>query len=734
MKKALLALLIMLAVLIPALVACTGNNPGGNDGTTTGVQVPEEKTFDLTGYKVIRGFKPTPTSELIKGIGELRNSIQENLGLDLRYEDDYLEDGDSEDNHPKEIVIGNTSRTATAEARKELTDGSRFIIKTVGDRIVILGTSDDETLKGVKYFNEHFIKNGSDGKFKYTDSLFYMSDATPIINLLKDGETEFKIIYMDGLDNKINLSPSDKNYAYDRRDLEVEYSMSIADKLNGYAGQKSTFKIENDWVPTGTEPDPNAFEIIVGRSNRPELAKVKETLGYDEYTVCMEGNKLIVFGWTATTLKLAHEKALEIIRSIAIPDENRSYTLSLAQDFKFVGKYNGWLTDIPEFRSTKADYCYDANNGCLGIKFENTNVNEYNAFCDKLTAAGYKAVMENEAEKNVFKTFTNGKKMVHAYYVDYDKAVRLITSQSETVLPNTQPQEIKNKICDMSLTQLGLNYNADNFGMCYIVTLEDGSFIIYDGGGSKGDDYVRLYNILEKLNKRSDGIHIAAWVITHLHWDHHSVFRQFITAYKSKISLELVVTNAVNENEMYNGWNIDKAGDTTIPGLVEATGAKWLKPHTGQYFYIRNVKCEVLYTHEDLFPTPMVYFNNTTTVTRLYLNGQTMLMLGDVQAVGCNVMVPMYGNYLKSDIVQVAHHGEIGATRDLYVKAAPTYLVWPASINRFNEQTAGTNSGDFYLVDYYLKTNKNILEIIVADQKTKTMPIPYTKGSSSLME
>ena len=342
--------------------------------------------------------------------------------------------------------------------------------------------------------------------------------------------------------------------------------------------------------------------------------------------------------------------------------------------------------------------------------------------------------MENEAEKNVFKTFTNGKKMVHAYYVDYDKAVRLITSQSETVLPNTQPQEIKNKICDMSLTQLGLNYNADNFGMCYIVTLEDGSFIIYDGGGSKGDDYVRLYNILEKLNKRSDGIHIAAWVITHLHWDHHSVFRQFITAYKSKISLELVVTNAVNENEMYNGWNIDKAGDTTIPGLVEATGAKWLKPHTGQYFYIRNVKCEVLYTHEDLFPTPMVYFNNTTTVTRLYLNGQTLLLLGDVQAVGCNVMVPMYGNYLKSDIVQVAHHGEIGATRDLYVKAAPTYLVWPTSTNRFNAQTAGTNSGDFYLVDYYLKTNKNILEIIVADQKTKTMPIPYTKGSSSLME
>ena len=142
----------------------------------------------------------------------------------------------------------------------------------------------------------------------------------------------------------------------------------------------------------------------------------------------------------------------------------------------------------------------------------------------------------------------------------------------------------------------------------------------------------------------------------------------------------------------------------------------------------------MLYTHEDLFPTPMVYFNNSTTVTRLYLNGQTMLMLGDIQAVGCNVMVPMYGNYLKSDIVQVAHHGEIGATRDLYVKAAPTYLVWPTSTNRFNAQTAGTNSGDFYLVDYYLKTNKNILEIIVADQKTKTMPIPYTKGSSSLME
>lgn len=733
MKKALLALLIALAILIPTLVACTGNTPDGGDTTTTAA-VGVEKDFDLTDYKLIRAFKPTPSSELIKSIADLRNTIQDTLGLDLRYTDDYLENGATEETQTKEIVIGNTSRAATAEVKAELTDGSRFIIKAVGERIVILGTSDEETLKGVEYFKKNFIEKGKDGKFTYTDTLYYISDATPIIDILKDGKTEFKVIYMDGLDNKINLLPSDKNYSYDRRDIEVQYAMDIVAKLNGYAGSKTAFRIESDWLPAGSEPDPDSFEIIIGRSNRPETAKVKETLGYDEYTVCMEGNKLVVFGWTATTLKLACEKALTLIKSIAVADENKSYTLSLPQDYKSVGTYKGWLTDIPEYRSTKADYCYDANNGDLGIKFENTTAAEYKAYCEKLTAAGYSAVMENEAANNIFKTFTNGKKMIHAYYVDYDKAVRLITSNDETVLPNTKPQEIKNKICDMSLTQLGLNYSAENFGMCYIITLEDGSFIIYDGGGSKGEDYIRLYNMLEKLNKRTDGIHIAAWVITHMHWDHYSVFQQFVNTYKNKINLELLVTNTVNQNEMYNGWNISNTGDTLLPDLVESTGAKWFKPHTGQYFYIRNVKCEVLYTHEDLFPDPMVYFNNTSTVTRLTLGEQTLLLLGDVQAEGCKVMVPMYGDYLRSDIVQVAHHGETGATKDLYIKAAPTYLVWPSSASRFDSQTSGSGSSDLYLVDYYLKTNKNILEIIVADQKTKFMPLPYKKGSSTLME
>ena len=734
MKKALLALLIALAILIPTLVACNGNTPDGGDGTTTGDVVGVEKTFDLTDYRLVRGFKPTPSSELIKGIADLRNTIQDKMGLDLRYTDDYLENGATEETQTKEIVIGKTSRSATAEVQEKLTDGSRFIITTVGERIVILGTSDEETLKGVEYFKKNFIEKGKDGKFTYIDTLYYMSDATPIIDILKDGKTDFKIIYMDGLDNKINLSPDDKNYKYDRRDIEVEYAMAIASKLNGYAKSKTAFKLESDWTPAGSEPDPTTFEIIVGRSNRPELAKVKETLGYDEYTVCMEGNKLIVFGWTATTLKLAYEKALTVLSSIAVADDNKNYTLSIPQDYKKVGKYSGWLTDIPAFREAKADACYDANNGNLGMKFENATADEYKAFCKKLTDAGYTAVMENEAVNNIFKTFTNGKKMVHTYYVDYDKAVRIITSNNETVLPNTTPQKIKNKICDMSLTQLGLNYSAGNFGMCYIITLEDGSFIIYDGGGSNGEDYIRLYNMLEKLNKRTDGIHIAAWVITHMHWDHHSVFRQFVNSYKNKIKLELVVTNVVNQNEMYNGWNTDKTGDTALPDIIAATGAKLLKPHTGQYFYVRNVKCEVLYTHEDLFPDPILYFNNTSTVTRLTLGSQTMLLLGDVQVAGCNVMVPMYGDYLKSDIVQVAHHGETGATKALYVKAAPTFLVWPVSASRYNDQTAGTSSGDLYVVDYYLKTNKNILDIIVADQKTKFMPLPYTKGAWSALE
>jgi hypothetical protein len=120
-----------------------------------------------------------------------------------------------------------------------------------------------------------------------------------------------------------------------------------------------------------------------------------------------------------------------------------------------------------------------------------------------------------------------------------------------------------------------------------------------------------------------------------------------------------------------------------IPKLRAAVGDfDLIRMHTGQIFYIRNVKTEVLCTPEDIFPenADRFYdFNDTTTVTRLTVNGKTFLNLGDAYHVASRVMVTLWGNTLKSDYCTLAHHGWGGCTRSLYDHVLPSIVFVPFS-------------------------------------------------------
>ena len=104
--------------------------------------------------------------------------------------------------------------------------------------------------------------------------------------------------------------------------------------------------------------------------------------------------------------------------------------------------------------------------------------------------------------------------------------------------------------------------------------------------------------------------------------------------------------------------------------------------HTGQVFWVRNVKVEVLNSPEDIFPehAERYYdFNDTSAVTRLTVNGKTFLNLGDAYHVSSRVLVGLWGNELKSDYCTLAHHGWGGCTRSLYDHVRPDLVFVPFS-------------------------------------------------------
>ena len=155
-----------------------------------------------------------------------------------------------------------------------------------------------------------------------------------------------------------------------------------------------------------------------------------------------------------------------------------------------------------------------------------------------------------------------------------------------------------------------------------------------------------------------------------------------------------------SNDEIYNSMDPTNYLATNLEGdwyenynnLVSQTAIPYYKVHTGQVFFIRNLRVEVMYTHEDIHPWAMNYFNNTSSVMRLttldtngtggIVPGSTPvsnMVLGDIQARASMVMRAAWGDYAKSDMVVTAHHGGTGCESELYQNIDAQIVLWSYS-------------------------------------------------------
>ena len=93
-------------------------------------------------------------------------------------------------------------------------------------------------------------------------------------------------------------------------------------------------------------------------------------------------------------------------------------------------------------------------------------------------------------------------------------------------------------------------------GMCYVIQLADGRFIVVDGGEAATEKRCRankdiLYAYL-KQRTAGDKIRIACWLITHFHSDHTDVATQFIQEYKHELEIDRFLFNYVPTVEFFN--------------------------------------------------------------------------------------------------------------------------------------------------------------------------------------
>ena len=416
-------------------------------------------------------------------------------------------------------------------------------------------------------------------------------------------------------------------------------------------------------------------EILVGRVDRPETEEFLSSVQREQYGIMRKGNKIVVCGHCVTTVVLA-ARMLCGMRPEDISD-----------GFCKIEPYNGWVTDFPEFDGKylgMTDCCYDN----IELVYLSDEL-KYDRYLGVLEREGYVKKFENSICGNRFCRFIKGREFLSVSFSPSEQRVRVISGSLDKnnffdILEEEQTEE---KVTDVTVTQMAFDYVGGSFGMCYIITLEDGSFIIIDGGHvrvangyPKTFDYVRLYTLLTELNKRRDGkIVIKAWYMTHEHADHYNVFYWFCREYGDRVTIKAYCSCSCSDTVAYNAKNPDFF--TTRGRLAKAAewagGFELVTLQSGDDFSIGGIRFEILYTVDDLFPDRLHYFNDSSFVCKMTYKGQSIMWLGDICAAPSELLCKRFtNNYLKSDIVQMAHHGLNGAHEELYDAIDARVLWW----------------------------------------------------------
>jgi len=452
----------------------------------------------------------------------------------------------------------------------------------------------------------------------------------------------------------------------------------------------------------------STFEIVIGDNTYAESNEVIASLGYGEGIIKVIGNKIIIAAYDSESLTLAVNKFIESLDyltdgngDIAVPN---NYKRTVAKD--------ALLAELPVM-SGFTPTTTNTGDDCYMIEFSSATT--YNNYLALLTQSGYRVYATLDLEGNVYTTYTNDNVVITAIKAKtYTNGKILIEWLKNTELPTRAEDNIYTPVDGVtsSITQIGLWYDSNgnaqpkdsegyytNYnGMSYVIRLDDGSFIVIDGGTTAADaDH--LYQVLCKQAPDSDNIVIAAWIITHAHSDHVGAFNSFSSRYGSKVTVERFIYNFPSEG-LNNVEGAGSALQTTTQNNMRKyfSNAAHVKAHPGQVFNIRNAKITMLFTL-DVYEGSETSYNITSLVFNVEIEGKSFFVFGDIYDKGDTVSKLYTATTLKSDIMQVAHHGISGISDDWgstfsknhpYRLVGAEYAFWPVAALTFNWKDGDT--------------------------------------------
>ena len=502
-----------------------------------------------------------------------------------------------------------------------------------------------------------------------------------------EGESTLEVKFLDLVKDGVAV---DVIYPKLATAYELKAANGIVASIRNVSGATSKAKIETE------KYDASTVEIVVGYTSYPETKEVIDQLGYSGGIISVVGNKIIILGSDEESYDTLAQRFAIALSSGKDKDKN----IQIATDYAVSVSANDLVASLPTIKDAYPSYIKDAGDNSYVLMFNNATIDTVEGYLSSLASHGYSEYASNTIDNNRYYTYTNSDNVVNVAFTGYNKEMKVIVErQTDTALPTRESDNKWTAVSGVTTTisQLGLYYETDGRvvadpqnsnnpyinGMSYVIRLKDGSFIVIDGGHSKSIDGTRLYNVMKKQAPDPNNIVIAAWFFTHGHSDHTGFFASFCQSYASKVKVEQFVYNFPSVNE------IDDADQARADGTVAKyfKNVPVVKAHPGQVFYIRNSKITMLYTN-DLWvygKQELKTANEASLVFTVELEGKKFMVLGDYYD-DLGILRSLYSSStLKSDIMQVSHHGISNCGTKLYPIIAPEWALWPLGTDYVKE-------------------------------------------------
>ena len=264
--------------------------------------------------------------------------------------------------------------------------------------------------------------------------------------------------------------------------------------------------------------------------------------------------------------------------------------------------------------------------------------------------------------------------------------------------------------------------------MSYVIRTGKGKTIVIDGGWSEYDG-AYMFSYLQKVTGETNP-HIDAWFLTHPHGDHYGVLLEFANKYASQVTVDtfyhrmptaeetdkyfynanptkiknalanilnkvgllkdrqgnptrIVSVNPVHSGKCNSSFDFD---DVHFDILMTVDDLFWGCDNITTKFSGTKANAGHVYTNETIAQLTADNLNNSSVVFRVTMGSKTILFLGDA-AQSAGIMLKRYHDAnkadstqyfsLKSDIVQIAHHGTNNVQQVVYEAIDPDIALWP---------------------------------------------------------